>query len=140
MIKESCKSVAWSYQVLWNMYICVLACRRQHQISFAYEHFKNSWSGYPVWMFENHAMINPFAHKFSKSLHAPFIKDFSFSVPLFFVSLQLHYQMIGERHKKCFSILSCVMNQCWQEKDFFMICLVALKKAGWFVRWYVSAT
>ena len=60
-------------------------CMVNRQIHLAHAHFKNSWSGYPILMFENHAMINPSTRKFSKSLQKPLIKDFAFSVPLFLV-------------------------------------------------------
>ena len=77
-------------------------CMGNRQINLAHAHFRNSWSGYPILMFENHAMINPIIHKFSKSLHKPLIKDFIFCVRLFLVSLPLSYQMIKERYEIVF--------------------------------------
>ena len=77
-------------------------CLVNRQINLAHAHFRNSWSVYPILMFENHATINPIIHTFSKSLHQPLIKDFAFSVPLFLVSLPLSYQMIKKRCKIVF--------------------------------------
>ena len=82
-------------------------CMVNRQIHLAHAHFKNSWSGYPILMFENHAMINPSTRKFSKSLHKPLIKDFAFFVPLFLVSLPLSYQMIKERYESVFYSILC---------------------------------
>ena len=77
-------------------------CMVNRQIHLAHGRFKNRWFGYPILMFENHAMINPITRKFSKSLHKPLIKEFAFSAPLFLVSLPLSYQMIKERYKSVF--------------------------------------
>ena len=35
-------------------------CMVNRQMNFAHAHFKNSWSGYPIWIFVNLVKINPF--------------------------------------------------------------------------------
>ena len=52
--------------------------RVNRQMNFAHAHFKNRWSGFPIWMFENHMMLNSFLYDFYKLLQKQFKKDCNF--------------------------------------------------------------
>ena len=54
--------------------------RVNRQMNFAHAHFRNRWSGFVIWMFENHMMLNTFLYDFYKILQKLFNKDFDFSV------------------------------------------------------------